>query len=204
MNDKTIEDRTPEKDPANPPTQGNWFKRRVIGPFIGSVNEPWYDARGVAVGLFVGLGVPVGLHTLLMALMRVMFRFNFVMAYAVTFLNNPFTIIPLYYGFYVLGSVLLGQEAAMSVHAFEELMAPVLHAQRFWEAVREFLSLGGELLIRWTVGSLVFSGIVTPLGYMGSFWLFKRRRLKKAKAVEEHYEDIAAKVDQERPPLSEK
>ena len=60
-------------------------------------------ARGVAVGLFIGLTPTVGFQTPLMILGCVLMRGNFVAAFMVSWVSNPFTMGPLYWGFHTVG-----------------------------------------------------------------------------------------------------
>lgn len=64
-------------------------------------------ARGVAVGLFVALTPTLGVQTLLMLALCVLFRANFAVAFAVSWISNPFTLGPLYLGYYFLGELAL-------------------------------------------------------------------------------------------------
>lgn len=60
-------------------------------------------ARGLAVGLFVALTPTVGIQTLLILAGSLTFRANFVAAFLISNISNPFTIAPLYFGFNQLG-----------------------------------------------------------------------------------------------------
>ena len=86
-----------------------WVRKYFLEGFVGSMNPPWFDARGIAVGLAVGFGVPLGGQIVVLALLRTLFRFNSVVAFAFTWVNNPFSIIPLYYGYYYFGARLLNR-----------------------------------------------------------------------------------------------
>jgi uncharacterized protein (DUF2062 family) len=64
-------------------------------------------ARGVSLGLFVGLTPTVGIQTAMMIAGSLMFRANFPAAFIVSFVSNPVTMAPLYYGFHELGVALM-------------------------------------------------------------------------------------------------
>jgi uncharacterized protein len=172
-----------------------FIRRRLIEPFIKSVHPPWFDARGIAMGMFVGLGVPIGLHMLTLGLARLAFRYNSAIAIAVTFVNNPVTLIPMYYGYYYLGSVVLGVRVAMSLEDFSLMMHPIIHADHFGGSARQFLALGGELLLRWTIGSLIFSGIVTAISYAVGYSLLKKRCMRKARKCGTTYEEFTKRLE---------
>ena len=83
------------------------LRKHLLDPLILSEHPPWFDARGAAVGFFVALGMPVGSHMLIMGALRVIFRFNFLIAFAFSWIINPFTILPIYYADYRVGSLLM-------------------------------------------------------------------------------------------------
>jgi uncharacterized protein (DUF2062 family) len=64
-------------------------------------------ARGVAVGVFVGLTPTLGVQTLLILGASLTLRANFPAALVASFVNNPLTVAPLYYGMNRLGQRLL-------------------------------------------------------------------------------------------------
>lgn len=66
-----------------------------------------FMARGVAVGLFVGLTPTVGFQTLLMIVGCMIARGNFLAAFVVSWVSNPFTMGPLYWGCNILGKAVL-------------------------------------------------------------------------------------------------
>ncbi len=65
-------------------------------------------ARGVAVGLFIGLTPTVGFQTPLMILGCLLTRGNFLTAFMVSWVSNPFTMGPLYWGFHAVGQGMFG------------------------------------------------------------------------------------------------
>jgi len=74
-------------------------------------------ARGVAIGAFTAVLLPVG-QMLLAAIAALMWRASPLAAASTTFISNPLTIGPIYYGAYQLGAALLqsvGLRAAMPV-----------------------------------------------------------------------------------------
>lgn len=141
------------------------FLRRIfVDPFVSSNNPPWFDARGVAMGLFVGLGVPVGAQMLMLGLSRLLFRFNAALAFAFSCVNNPVSVIPMYYGYYCLGSRILGKPITVSASGFRAMLRPVTQADYFWESVHSFAYLGKDILVRWSLGAVVVASVVAILG----------------------------------------
>ncbi len=64
-------------------------------------------ARGIAIGLFVALTPTMGLQTVLMLVLCALLRGNFIAAFTVSWISNPFTLAPLYLGYYLLGQWLV-------------------------------------------------------------------------------------------------
>ncbi len=151
----------------------------VIHPLVGSINSPHYDALGVSLGLIVGFSAPLGSHMLFLGVLRLLFKFNIIVAFGFTFVVNPFNAIPLYYGYYVLGSFLIGDSASLSFENFRSAMNPVIESNHFWEEMLTFFLLGERIVSRWLAAALllgVFSGV---LGYVTTY-LIQRKRLHKS------------------------
>jgi uncharacterized protein len=187
----------PEDRVENAPPQGllDKFRRRVVDPLRSSVHPPWFDARGMAVGLFVGFGIPIGAQMLFLALLRLLFRFNSVIAFAFTWVNNPITLLPMYYGFYCVGSIILGKSVIMNAEDFRNLMRPIMHAGYFVDSVRSFLYLGGDLLERWVVGALSVGSVSGTLGYILGYRVRKKRCRRKAHQLGTTYEDLVRNLE---------
>lgn len=165
-------------------------------PFRDSRNPPWFDARGIAVGLAVGFGVPVGAQLAVLALLRLLFRFNSVAAFAFTWVNNPLTIIPLYYGYYYLGSLMLGRPISLTGEGFRRMMMPILHADRFWYSVTEFVSLGGDLLLRWSLTAMLLAAVSSVFGYVAGLVIQKAHCRRKALQLGIAYEKLVQDLEQ--------
>ena len=117
-------------------------------------------ARGVAVGIFIGLTPTVGIQTLLMLAASLTFRANFPAAFIVSFVSNPFTMAPLYYGFNRLGQWML------SWIPFKLELAEQLSG----EIARETLAL--------LLGSLIIALPASAIAYFTFLWLWRRLGLR--------------------------
>jgi len=171
------------------------FRKHIIEPFTSSRNPPWFDARGVAVGLFIGLGIPVGTQMMVLGLLRLLFRFNTIIAFACTWVNNPVSIIPMYYGYYCLGSLMLGRQVIMSAEDFQTLMRPMLYPEYFWHSAQAFVYLGWDIVVRWSVAALTVSVACGLIGYLGSYRLWMRRCRRKAERLGITYQKLLSELE---------
>ena len=163
---------------------------------IRSENPPWFDARGAAVGLMIGFGLPLGLQMLALALLRLCFRFNAVIAFAMTWVNNPLSLLPLYYGYYYLGSLILGRAVVMSVEDFRALMRPILSADYFWGSVQAFLLMSWDILERWAVAAIILAAVSGLLGYVAAYRIQQKRCKRRATQMGISYERLVARLEQ--------
>ena len=154
---------------------------RSLTPRFLSQNPPWFNARGVAFGLAVGLLCPMGLQLPSVTLLRLALKFNVVVALAFSLVSNPFTFVPLYYGYYLFGSLILGRPASMSVESFETIINSVAGSGYFLESTSSFLGLGREILARWFVSAVFFASVFSVFGYLATYW-FEENRQAKPKA----------------------
>jgi hypothetical protein len=94
--------------------------------------------RGVAVGLFIGLTPTVGVQSLLMIVGCVLFRASFPAAFLISWISNPLTAAPLYFGFNRVGEAVFGH-----------LLAPLLPGDGLaGQAAMQTIYMGlGSLLI---------------------------------------------------------
>jgi uncharacterized protein len=185
-------DITETAQPTTPRGLWAWCRRLVyesfLEPLIVSGHPPWFDARGVCVGLVVGFAVPVGGHTAAVALLRLLFRFNFVVAIAFTWVCNPFNVFFLYYGYYVLGSVLLNKPVSMDFDVFQNLLHPIADKAYFWQTLAEFGQLGQEMLSRWCVAAVLLGVVFGVLGYVATYRIQKKRCMRAADKLRIRYD----------------
>ena len=141
-----------------------WLRRHpLISRLLergGCLNIDEYAlARGIAVGLLVGFTPTVGIQTPLMLAGSLTVRANFIAAFIVSNISNPFTVAPLYFGFNRLGAWLL-QRLPVSPAPFEGLGD---------EIARETLEM--------FIGSLVIAIPASAIGYFLFLWLWRKLNL---------------------------
>lgn len=145
------------------PTRESIAANRWTRPFAHHLLRPdlWHlnrrsVPRAVAVGLLIAPIIPVA-HTLVAALAAVPTRANLVIAAAVTWLINPFTIPPFYYAAYLVGSALLHLDAmAPMPQAAHHATGQATH----WAAW--LLAKSGPLAL----GTLVMAIVIASIGYL--------------------------------------
>jgi uncharacterized protein len=170
------------------PVVDRW--RSTIRVAASSDNPPWFDSWGVAIGLAIGFGLPLGTQMLALGILRLIFRFNSALAFAFTWVNNPFSLIPMYYGYYTFGAAILNHHTVITAEAFRELLNPIITSDHFWELIPAFLSLGREIIMRWALGALVFGVLAGGLGYIICYRIRMRQFRRKVQAVGEMYEQV--------------
>jgi uncharacterized protein len=156
------------------------IQTNIVDPSSFSKNPPWFDARGVAIGLFVALGIPIGGHSATLGLLLLMIRYNFPMAFALTWIVNPLTVIPIYYGYYYAGSLLLGHSTVMGMENFRQTMTPVLDTGNFLQALKLFFYLDFGILERWMLAALLVSTLFAALGYIAAYFIQTHRKERNA------------------------
>jgi len=172
------------------------LRRHFVEPLARSNNPPWFDARGVAMGLLVGFGVPLGAQIAALVLLRTTVRFNGVIAFAFSWVSNPITILPMYYMYYYWGSLLLSRPDILSQNAFIGLMRPVLHAEHFWGSLHAFAYLGWDVLLRWSVSAVILGTISAALGYGLGMYFQTMRWRRRAKKVGITYEKLLEDLEE--------
>ena len=134
-------------------------------PFAALLRHPEYwavrrenVARGFAIGLFVAF-LPFPGHMALAPLTALALRANVPVAFATIWIVNPFTIVPVFFFAYWLGTVILG--LPMSHFTFE----------LSWDWVARELPYVWKPLL---VGSFLMSVVSATLGYLGVQWIWRR------------------------------
>ena len=81
--------------------------KKILSLFRQQNGSPFFNAKGLAIGIFSGCFPFFGFQTLLGVLFAKLAKGNIVLAAIGTWISNPFTYIPLYYFNYKVGSIFL-------------------------------------------------------------------------------------------------
>lgn len=102
---------TPSKEAILAPAFMRPFAKCLAHPNLWHLNRRSVSG-GVAVGLFIAF-LPIPFQMVLAAIAAVFFRVNVALAVAMPLLSNPFTMVPIFWGAYLIGSWLTGCTVAL-------------------------------------------------------------------------------------------
>ncbi|MGD9817103.1 MAG: DUF2062 domain-containing protein [Desulfomonilaceae bacterium] len=166
-----------------------------IGPLLNSRNSPHFDALGVSLGLTIGFLIPVGGQLACLGLIRLFLSFNLIVAGAFTLVSNPLNMIPLYYGYYLIGCLVIGKpDRGLEFSSFEKIMNPIMNADFFWESLTAFLSLSQAFLIRWAIAAVLLSIFFGVFGYLATYRIQQKRIMKAAVSMGKEYQELSGKI----------
>ncbi|MFP3424919.1 DUF2062 domain-containing protein [Pseudoalteromonas sp. SIMBA_162] len=139
---------------------------KIFGKLLQDANL-WHlnrrSARGAfAVGLFFAF-IPVPFQMVLAAATAILFRVNLPISATLVWLTNPLTMPPIFYGSYLVGTLVLNQP--------EQHFAFELNWAWFEQSIE---TIGPAFL----VGSLVCASIASIIGYFGIDILWRRSVIK--------------------------
>ena len=142
-----------------------WLNKHLTDPELWKWNKKSI-AKGLAIGLFCAF-LPVPIHILLAGILAVTFSANILLSLLVVWVNNPITIVPIFYFTYKLGASIIGVEMDPEFEfSFGYLM------DNFWSAT----------LALW-VGGLITSITASTLGYFSVISIYKYKALKRVKRL---------------------
>lgn len=164
------------------------LRYRMIIPLVRSMDNPQLVARGVAIGLLLGFTPTVGLQMWLIFVFWLFSRkflgwdFNPILAIAWSYLSNPLTMVPLYYVFYVTGSVMMGSLGSYSFSDFTAVMDRLggAESEHFWTVALDFATqLWNNFGLQIFIGCLPYSVGGAILGYVWVMHFFVTRSRNK-------------------------
>ena len=170
----TLKSKLPTRDWVAKSRWTRPFAHHLLRPDLWRLNRRSVP-RGVAIGLLIAPIIPVA-HTMFAALAAVPTRANLVIAAAVTWLINPFTIPPFYYLAYLVGTAMLHLDA---MSALPHVDHPAAGQATQWAAW--LIAKSGPLAL----GTLVMSVVIASIGYLVSsfFWRWNIGRKWRARSV---------------------
>ena len=158
-----------------------WLRYRLLIPVFRSRQSAEYTAGGVANGVFWGLTPSVGLQSLAIVATWFVARKAFgrdsslVQAFIWVWVNNPLTMIPLYYTFYVTGLWLLGDARLAGGYAtFADLWDGTGDANWF-ARVRDIAAAVGIPMV---LGAMPYAVVGAGVSYRWTVSVLQRRHAR--------------------------
>jgi uncharacterized protein (DUF2062 family) len=161
------------------------IRYRLLIPLLRSTHPAEYTARGVANGVFWGLTPTVGLQTIEITgtwlIARKLFNkdSSLLQAYLWVWVNNPVTMVPMYFVFYVTGLVLLGDLSESADYDGFVAIWTTAAAMDWWAGFRAIVrAIGAPLFL----GAVPYAVVGTALTYRWALAIVRRRqgRLRRA------------------------
>jgi uncharacterized protein len=143
---------------------------------LRSNGTPHSLAISVALGFFVGCFVPTGGHTVIVLLLAFLFKADKILAFAATWIANPYTITFLYPFFCFVGARILGID--MTFQQIDREIMNIIH-DFSWH---NLILLGEELAFSFFVGGFIFGIILGGIGYYFTYrtvLLYRNKRVKR-------------------------
>lgn len=169
---------------------GRWLRHRLAVPLLRGRHAPELAARGTMIGLIwaftptFGLRMPLVFLCWLLARHVLRWDFNLLLGLAFTWVTNALVTVPVYYGFYVTGQILLGRWHDLSGFAsFQAAGGQLFHldlpiAARLRLMVDlVILDLG---MVLW-VGALPWAALMGYLGYRCSLRILRARQARRGR-----------------------
>ena len=129
--------------------------KKILSLFRNQNGSPFFNAKGLAIGVFSGCFPFFGLQTLIGVFFAKLAKGNVLLAAIGTWISNPFTYVPLYYLNYKVGSIFFNTSS-------NEIIEKSLVINDLWKQCRIFslkLLLGSScvgFLLALICGSIVF------------------------------------------------
>ena len=135
--------------------------KKILSLFLKQEGTPFFNAKGLAVGVFCGCFPFFGFQTLLGLFLAKVVKGNLFLAAIGTWISNPFTYVPLYFFNYKVGSFLLKSYQDI---VFDKNLA----IEELWEQGSVF----SERLI---LGSALVGLLLASISGLVVFLLYKRK-----------------------------
>ena len=151
---------------------------------IRSKGTPHSIALAIALGLFIGCSIPMGGQTIIVVILAIILRTDKVLAFAATWISNPYTVTFMYPVFCFVGSKILGSN--LSFADINRLILSIIH-DFSWSAL---INLGTKLAVYFFVGGALFGIVIGGIGYFITYKLVMKYRNKKNRFKDRNKKNI--------------
>ncbi len=138
--------------------------KKILPLFLKQKGSPFFNAKGLAIGVFCGCFPFFGFQTLLGLFLAKAIKGNLFLAAIGTWISNPFTYIPLYFFNYKVGSLLLKNSPDI-------IFDKELILEELWEQ-------GSVFSLRLILGSALVGLFLASISAVIVFLLYKRKNKK--------------------------
>jgi uncharacterized protein len=149
--------------------------RQWVQTLLHLEDTPHRTALAFGIGVFIAFFPLLGIHTLMALAIAFLFHLNRVAMLLGCYVNNPWTLAPLYLAGTAFGCVLLGVSSEGLSAIDWDLGGRAFYRQLF-ETLRPYLW-------PYVVGNTVLGVIGGLAGYFALRWFLDRRRRRAAEAV---------------------
>ena len=158
---ETLKKYTPKRENVNL----GWLSKYLTDPELWKWNKKTI-AKAFAIGFFCAF-LPMPAHTLLAAILAILFSANILLSILIVWVNNPITMVPIYYFTYKLGASIMGIEIDPDFEfSFGYLMD----------------NFGAATIALW-IGGIVVSIVSAILGYFSIITIYKYKAFKRIKRL---------------------
>ena len=140
--------------------------KKIVSLFLKQDASPFFNAKGIAVGVFCGCFPFFGFQTLLGLFLARVAKGNLFLAAIGTWISNPFTYFPLYFFNYKVGSFLLKNYPDV---VFDKNLV-----------IKDLWEQGSFFSLRLILGSAFVGFLLASISGTIVFLLYKRKIKKRA------------------------
>ncbi len=135
--------------------------KEVIKKILSLDDSPHKIALSFAVGVYISISPFLGFHTLLAILLSLIFKLNKVATITGSWINNPWTLAPVYYADLKIGCFVLNNEVNFNIRPF---------------TLEHYLNSGKYVFFDILVGSIILGVAVSTVTYFVLRFILERRR----------------------------
>ena len=136
--------------------------KKILSLCLNQDGSPFFNAKGLAIGVFSGCFPFFGLQTLIGLFLAKLFKGNLLLAALGTWISNPLTYVPLYYFNYKVGAIFLKSPPNIS---FEKNMG-----------IGDLWDQGSIFSIRLIIGSSFVGLFLALISGTIVFWIYKLKK----------------------------
>jgi uncharacterized protein (DUF2062 family) len=135
-------------------------------------DTPERIAKAFALGVFLAFSPLIGLHVLLGFTVPFVFQLNRLAFLIGVFINNPWTLVPIYGAGIYLGGLIIGFPTSLTM--------PSLEWDSFWSAsFWKSVSSQWHILKPMVLGSFILSILFSAISYFSALYLLRQRSARR-------------------------